>query len=244
LLEDSPLSDAIERIFETELPVRPKEPTLHAYYGDLRKPQLLEKYLRYHEGMLHFAGLDPDGKDVLDVGSGFGVVLVWLASRGARAHGLEIVSWQVDDVHTYLNRLTAEIRDRVTVRRGSASQMPYGDSSFDLVLAIEAVSHYLDYTKFLTGAHRVLRPGGKLLIVDGNNGLNPAIRRRCERIWALHERDIVDDEDPWLFVPRRQRIIEKNFPQLDAPEAHTLALQTSGMVQGQVGRGRTHLPRD
>jgi SAM-dependent methyltransferase len=228
------LEELAEIIFGTELPVRSNQPTLHAYYGDLRRPELLERFVRYHEDMLRFGGFDPSGKEVLDAGSGFGMVLVWLASRGARAHGLEIVSWRVEDVRTYLARLPASIRDQVTVRQGSAAEMPYGDASFDLVLAIETVSHFLDYRRFLGEAHRVLRPGGTLLIVDGNNGLNPSIRRHCRHIWALHERDIVDDNDPWLFVPKRQRIIEESFPELDATDAHTLALRTSGMVRGQV----------
>jgi SAM-dependent methyltransferase len=228
------LSDLIERIFETDLPVRPGEPSLRSYYGDLRQPQLLWKYLQYHEDMLAFASFDPYGKDVLDVGSGFGVVLVWLASRGARACGLEIVPSQVDDVRTYLARLPAEIRDRVNVLQGNAAQMPYRDSSFDFVMAVESVSHYLDYEQFLVDAHRVLRPGGKLLIVDSNNGLNPRIRRQRRRIWALHERDINDPDDPWLFVPKRQRIIEENFAGLDAALVHRLALGTSGMVRGQI----------
>ena len=154
--------------------------------------------------------------------------------RGARAHGLELVSWKVDDVLTYLTRLPADVQDRVTVRQGSAAEMPYGDSTFDLVLAIEAVSHYLDYRKFLIEAHPVIRPGGRLLIVDGNNGLNPTVRRHCRHIWALHERDIVDVDDPWLFVPKRQRIIEETFARLDAKTSHALALRTSGMVRGEI----------
>ena len=245
--ETDVLSDLVDRIFETTFPARPNEPSLQGYYGDLRDPRALEEYVRYHDDLLRFANFDPNGTNVLDVGSGFGLVLVWLASRGAYAHGLEIVPWMVDDVHMYLTRLPTEIQDRVTDRQGSASQIPYGDSSFDLVLAIEAVSHYLDYAHFLTEAHRVLRPGGKLLIIDGNNGLNPMIRRHCKHIWALHERDMVDDEDPWLFVPKRQRIIEENFPQLDATDAHALALRTAGLVRGQIiesvcsvsGDGRT-----
>jgi SAM-dependent methyltransferase len=73
---------------------------------------------------------------------------------------------------------------------GAPGRAAKRDSSFDFVLAIEAVSHYLDYARFLAEAHRVLRPGGKLLIIDGNNRLNPAIRRHCEHIWPLHEREM------------------------------------------------------
>lgn len=235
LPETSPLPELIERIFDSELPVRPNETSLHGYYGDLCNSRLLERYVCYHEDMLRLADFDPGGKDVLDVGSGFGMPLVWLASRGAHAHGLEIVPWMVDDVRAYLELLPTKIRERISVCQGSASEIPFPDSSFDLVLAIEALSHYLHYEPFLVEAHRVLRrPGGKLLIVDGNNGLNPLVRRHCEHVWALHERDIVDDVDPWLFVPKRQKIIKENFPQIEAAAAHTLALRTAGMVRDQI----------
>jgi ubiquinone/menaquinone biosynthesis C-methylase UbiE len=87
--------------------------------------------VRDHEDMLRLADFDPVGKDVLDAGSGSGLVLVWIASQAARAHGLELVSWKVDDVCRYLQRLQGEIRERVIVRQGNASQMHYDDSSFD-----------------------------------------------------------------------------------------------------------------
>jgi SAM-dependent methyltransferase len=122
----------------------------------------------------------------------------------------------------------------MTVRHAGASDLPYEDSTFDLVLSLEALSHYLDYRPFLLEAHRVLKQGGKLLIVDGNNGLNPSTRRYCKRIWALHERDIADQDDPWLFVPKRRRIIHESFPELDAEQTQALALRTAGMVREQI----------
>ena len=63
----SPLSDAIEMVFQTKLPIRPQEPSLHDYYGDLRQPPRLAKYVRYHEEIIRFADFDPNGKDVLEV---------------------------------------------------------------------------------------------------------------------------------------------------------------------------------
>ena len=36
------LSDLVDRVFDSELPVRPNEPSLLGCYGDLRTPQLLE----------------------------------------------------------------------------------------------------------------------------------------------------------------------------------------------------------
>jgi ubiquinone/menaquinone biosynthesis C-methylase UbiE len=230
-----PFAEAVEFIFGMEFPSRPGEPALRSYYGDLRDPSRLQEFNRYHEDMLRFAGFDPAGKDVLEVGSGFGVVLVWLALRGAKVQGVELVPWMVDDVRSYLELLPVETPHVVTVRQGSASRLPQPDSSVDLVLAIETVSHYLEYKPFLAEAHRVLRPGGKLLVIDGNNGLNPAIRRHCTRVWARHERDLpAADDDPWLFVPKRQQIIQEAFPEIDAERAHTLALRTAGLIRAEI----------
>jgi ubiquinone/menaquinone biosynthesis C-methylase UbiE len=230
----STLEAAIDCIADTTFPTRANEPSLHSYFGDLRRPGWLARFTRYHEELLRFAGFDPDGKRVLEVGSGFGLVLVWLAARGARAHGVEIVRWMVEDVHTYFDRLPGEIQGRMDIRQGNASKLPHEDSSVDLVLSIEALSHYLEYEPFLDEAHRVLRQGGKLLVADGNNGLNPLVRRYAKRIWAQHERDVVDHDDPWLFVPKRQRIIEESFPEVSTSEAHELALRTSGLVRSQI----------
>src|SRR4026208_2344641 len=89
-VDASPLSEAIELVFRTNLPDRPGNPSLRDYYGDLRQPAQLERYVRYHNDMLRFADFDPSGMNVLEVGSGFGLVLVWLAWGGARAPGVEV----------------------------------------------------------------------------------------------------------------------------------------------------------
>ena len=182
--------------------------------------------------MLRYSGFDARGKDVLEVGSGFGIGLVWLASLGARAHGLEIVDWQLEDVRTYLARLPLGIRDFVFVQQGTASEMPYDDSRFDLLFAIEAVSHYLDYSRFLEEAHECSAGAASSSLSTATTSIPscpPPLQAHL-----LSTKSIVDDDDPWLFVPKRQRMIEESFPQIDEPDAHALALRTSGMVRGEV----------
>ena len=65
--------------------------------------------------------------------------------------------------------------------------MPYADGSFDLVLSVEAISHYRDVGAFIGEAARVLRTGGTLLLSDGNNGRNPRIRRATHALWEEFE---------------------------------------------------------
>jgi ubiquinone/menaquinone biosynthesis C-methylase UbiE len=44
--------------------------------------------------------------------------------------------------------------------------LPFESESFDLAYSIESLCHALDPTKALSEAARVVRPGGKFLIVD------------------------------------------------------------------------------
>jgi SAM-dependent methyltransferase len=187
---------------------------------------------RYYGDLLRFARISPPTCDVLEVGSGFGLGLLLVAELGVRrAHGIELVPWMVE----YARRAArAASFDNVTFGVGDAVDLPIDDASFDLVLSLEAVSHYLDYAPFLREAHRALRPGGKLLISDGNNGLNPWTRYKTRAVWALHERDVTTADHPWAFVPKRERIIRDRHPTLAPEIAHRLALNTSGMVRAEI----------
>jgi ubiquinone/menaquinone biosynthesis C-methylase UbiE len=158
---------------------------------------------------------------VLEVGSSFGLGLILVAELGVRhAHGVERVPWMVD----YARRAarTASV-DNVVFDVGDAVSLPVPDASLDLVLSLEAISHYLDYEPFLDEVRRVLRPGGKLLISDGNNGLNPWIRHRTRALWALHERDVETADHPFTFVLKRERIIRERHPALASEVARRLA---------------------
>jgi ubiquinone/menaquinone biosynthesis C-methylase UbiE len=44
--------------------------------------------------------------------------------------------------------------------------MPFGPDSFDVVLNVESCHAYRDQAQFLREVARVLRPGGKLHLVD------------------------------------------------------------------------------
>ena len=47
---------------------------------------------------------------------------------------------------------------------GSAEDLPFGDSAFDLVALLDTIEHVPGESRVLTECRRVLRPGGKLLV--------------------------------------------------------------------------------
>ena len=91
---------------------------------------------------------------ILDVGCGTGANLEMLERFGDAA-GVDISS----EALTFC-------RDRGlnNVRQGEAERLPFADSSFDLVTALDVVEHLDDDQAGLREIHRVLHPGGRALL--------------------------------------------------------------------------------
>lgn len=129
-------------------------------------------------------------RDVLDVGCGIGGPACHLASfTGARIRGLTPNAMQLDLARARARQ--AQLEDRVAFDRGSASELPYPDESFDVVLFFESPCHFPDRDRFFREVKRVLRPGGRLAGEDwlATDGLSAAesehsIRPICDT-WAI-----------------------------------------------------------
>jgi len=219
------------------------DPYFYVFSGDLERPAAAAQYVRHKLDQLAFADLDPHGKVVLDAGSGFGLSLVLFGFLGASGLlGLEIREKMVQTCEAYAPLLPEWLRDRLDVRQGDVAAMPYRDATVDLVLSNEAISHYRDVEGFLAEATRVLKPGGTLLIADGNNGMNPSVRRKTHQVWEAFERGPAGIEvhghpigkEFGPFVDVRERIIEEAFPCSKEEERKALALRTAGLTAHEV----------
>lgn len=236
-------AEAIDRIRRLDFDCPPNEPTPRGYYGRLldepspAQREEVSRRIRYVLDVCSFGDCDPRGAAILEAGSGFGVGLVLLACLGAqKACGVEIVPWMVEHARRAAAQLPAPLAERVEPVVGTVVALPFADGQFDAVLSLEAISHYLDYRPFIAEAHRVLRPGGVLVVSDGNNGLNPWIRRSTLELWASHELDVpsAPPDKPWLFVAKRQEIAREAVSGLSDAEAHAIALRTAGFVRAEV----------
>jgi SAM-dependent methyltransferase len=108
---------------------------------------------------------------VLEVACGMGFHLLELSARGwTRLVGLEI--------DPALSSLTADAAGRfdlpLTALVGDACRIPLADNSCDAVLSHSFFEHVYDVDLALSEQVRVLKPGGVLLIFDGNL-LNPRV---------------------------------------------------------------------
>jgi SAM-dependent methyltransferase len=102
---------------------------------------------------------------VIDLGCGVGGSLCYLANR------LPIVGTGVtlSPTQALLARervAAAGLSDRLTILTGDFTDVPAEVASADLVFAIESFVHAPDPASFLAQCHRLLRPGGALVICD------------------------------------------------------------------------------
>jgi demethylmenaquinone methyltransferase/2-methoxy-6-polyprenyl-1,4-benzoquinol methylase len=95
---------------------------------------------------------------LLDVGSGSGVVTEALA-RGCG----EIVALEPDERRIALGRSR---RPALTFVQGYAESMTFETGSFDRVTAVGALHHMHDQPRALAEMRRVLREGGRLVLMD------------------------------------------------------------------------------
>ncbi|MGE5483894.1 MAG: class I SAM-dependent methyltransferase [Ignavibacteriales bacterium] len=127
--------------------------------------QLRMLYARYK-----IAGELATRRDVLEVACGPGIGLGYLMSKAASVVGGDYDPSLVEIAQRHYG-------DRVEVIHLDAQDMPFADSSFDVVLLLEALYYLRDVEKFLREARRVLRDGGTLFICSANkewNGFNPS----------------------------------------------------------------------
>lgn len=114
--------------------------------------------------VLERAGVRPEvGLDVADIGCGPGAQsAVWL-ERGHRVFGLDVSEAFIAIAR---ERLGAHPGARFDL--GTATGLPWTDSSMDVCLMPELLEHIADWQRALAECVRVLRPGGALFLSTTN----------------------------------------------------------------------------
>ncbi|MGB3770647.1 MAG: class I SAM-dependent methyltransferase [Rhodococcus sp. (in: high G+C Gram-positive bacteria)] len=116
-----------------------------------------------HEGDVHLLG-EVEGRDILEIGCGSAPCSRWLASRGARATGLDISAGMLAHGSAAIAAAEASTpgHSAPALVQASAEDLPFADESFDIVCsAFGGVPFVADSAGVMREVHRVLRPGGR-----------------------------------------------------------------------------------
>ena len=116
------------------------------------------------------------GDQVLDVAGGTGALAEALAGRVGEV--------TVSDISEPMLAYVAAPARAVVAR---AEQLPFPDSSFDLVACVRALHHVDSPTRALDEMARVVRPGGRIVIEDFLADPDPDRARHWEEIERLRD---------------------------------------------------------
>lgn len=123
--------------------------------------------------MIRYSAPPPPGQvaRVLDIGCGDGEALAILRELG----------WQVVGLETDPAAAEAARRRGLEVQQGLLADAPFAPESFDLITSSHVIEHVHDPLAHLGQVRRLLRPGGRTVIVTPN--VNCGSHRRHGRHW-------------------------------------------------------------
>jgi ArsR family transcriptional regulator len=132
----------------------------------------------YREKLL---GLVPAGGTIVEIGIGTGGLLPALAARGEQVIGVDHAPAMLDEAR---RRLASSGIAGIELRLGEMTHLPLPDRSCTVVLLNMVLHHAPNPAAVLGEIHRVLSPGGVLVVAD----------------LARHERESARDQlaDQWL----------------------------------------------
>lgn len=113
------------------------------------------------EAELRLLPEDMAGLDAIELGCGTGYVSGWMARRGARVTGIDISAGQLATAR----RLAAQHGATITLLEGNVEATGLPDAAFDFAISEYGAAIWCDPHVWLREAHRLLRPGGRLLFL-------------------------------------------------------------------------------
>jgi 2-polyprenyl-3-methyl-5-hydroxy-6-metoxy-1,4-benzoquinol methylase len=111
----------------------------------------------------HVIGMDVlDGKDVLDVGCGWGGKMLFWAEHGSPK---TVTGFDIPMFDPEVPAAIARERglDNVSFGLGFAEDIPFGDDSFDVAIMDDVMEHVQNPEKAIAECRRILRPGGIMI---------------------------------------------------------------------------------
>ena len=152
--------------------------------------------------ILDLAVLQSGALDALDVGCGTGFLSFELAARGCRVTGIDFAPAMLAEAR----RKAAERGVSIRFEEGDAEHLRFAPASFDLI-----VSRHLLWTLPHPEAAidewiRVLRPGGRLVVVDGQFDPRALSVHQRENARTSTEYAAIGDQLPFLGGRPREEI--------------------------------------
>jgi ubiquinone/menaquinone biosynthesis C-methylase UbiE len=152
------------------------------------------------------------GEHILDIGSGPGQLTLQIAEKVAptgRVTGIDISPDMIKFAQTRREETTAG--QYAHFQKGDAASLPFADATFDAAVSTQVYEYVNALTQALHELYRVLRPGGRAVIVDTDwdstiwHTDNPSLTTQVMNTWKSRF------TDPYLPRTLRRRLHDAGF---------------------------------
>jgi 2-polyprenyl-3-methyl-5-hydroxy-6-metoxy-1,4-benzoquinol methylase len=195
---------AIERCDECDMIILPLDVLPAAPYADAADPYYLEQEEERVINAHRLLQLVPQGGRLLEIGCAVGFLLRAAQERGFEAVGVEMSDWASGIARSEFG---------LDVRTGKLEEVGLDDDVFDVVVLADVIEHLTDPVTTVREIRRVLKPGGRLLLLTPDAGSLMA-KMFGPRWWGL-----LDDHYFYFSRPTLRRFLEREGFVVDHLEA-------------------------
>lgn len=208
--------------------------TYWSQYVQKTEELYLSRALKFHRGNMD-KWIDAlrlqDGMKILEVGCAGGLLCHLLKERlpNAEITGLDFDTGHID----YAKKKAEELGLQCDFVAGDATDLPFADNAFDVCLS-HTVMNFCDPEKFAAEQHRVLKPGGTMIVMDVyRRGTAPeewVPTDECEETELFDKLWTAASQNPLSEIKRYENQPERYFPYLAAQGFHNLSIDAMASV--------------
>ena len=191
-----------------------KDGSVHwGLFEDGANMTFLEAGANLNKVMAERGQVGPESR-VIDVGCGSGTIAVALCnSIGCQVTGVDLSGVRIDNAIESLKDQPAEVQQKVEFKKGSATDLPIEDESFDRAWSQATIYHVPDKVKVLQEVYRVLQPGG-IFVFDDLIKPQPEISEKARKF--VYERLLYDTD--FSFESYQVALKDAGFEVLEAAD--------------------------
>ncbi len=138
--------------------------TISTNYDDLNRVISFGIDVKWRKKVIQIIG-ETKPKQLLDIATGTGDLAIMMAGLNPdRVVGLDISSGMLEVGKQKIRK--ANLSDTIEMIVGDSENMPFENNTFDAITVSFGVRNFANLDKGLTEIRRVLKPGGKLVILE------------------------------------------------------------------------------